>query len=463
MSSVRVRMYRQGLGDCFLLSFPRGSGESHVLIDCGVLKGTEDASENITRAANSIYVATGGKLDALVVTHQHWDHVSGFLQAQEVFDRFQVNEVWLAWTEDPADNLARELAGHKNKALTAVRQAARQLTATAEPSARQSGRRLANLLGFYGELGAAGQKTTVMAVEWVKGRSASFVRYLKPENAPFEPAILENVRIYVLGPPRDSGMLRRSDPSKRGSEVYELAGITGVDQGFLAAVNAAGDNSPSGGQPFDKWFAITDAEAWDNEFFGEHYGFEADDGLAWRRIETDWLAVAGRLALQLDSHTNNTSLALAFELIPSGRVLLFPGDAQVENWLSWSQRTWRIKDVQAGPAVTVENLLARTVLYKVGHHGSHNATLRAQGLELMTNSELTAMLPVDRKTARKLDWLMPFPSLYRRLLEKTNGRLLDLEFGLSCEKPTSASDQEWREFLSRTEVRPDWIDYRAPL
>ena len=36
--------------------------------------------------------------------------------------------------------------------------------------------------------------------------------------------------------------------------------------------------------------------------------------------------------------TNNTSLALAFELIEKGRVgkvLLFPADAQVGNWLSW--------------------------------------------------------------------------------------------------------------------------------
>ena len=46
---------------------------------------------------------------------------------------------------------------------------------------------------------------------------------------------------------------------------------------------------------------------------------------------------AGRLALQLDSDTNNTSLVLAIELIASGRVLLFPGDAQVGNWLSWHE------------------------------------------------------------------------------------------------------------------------------
>src|SRR5438067_12231439 len=119
MRSVRVRMYRQGLGDCFLLSFPRPGGQSQVLIDCGVLKGTEDATARITRVAESILETTGGRLDALVVTHQHWDHVSGFLQAEAVFDRLAIGEVWLAWTEDPADDLARDLAERKGKARAA--------------------------------------------------------------------------------------------------------------------------------------------------------------------------------------------------------------------------------------------------------------------------------------------------------------------------------------------------------
>src|SRR5262245_46716677 len=35
---VRVRMYRQGLGDCFLITFPREKREPvHILIDCGAL------------------------------------------------------------------------------------------------------------------------------------------------------------------------------------------------------------------------------------------------------------------------------------------------------------------------------------------------------------------------------------------------------------------------------------------
>ena len=112
--------------------------------------------------------------------------------------------------------------------------------------------------------------------------------------------------------------------------------------------------------------------------FGYNADFQLDSirepGLAAERVSYDGLgnvrkirSPAGRLALQLDSHTNNTSLALAFELIPSGRVLLFPGDAQVGNWMSWSGRRWQVQEGTTARNVTTEDLLVRTVLYKVGH------------------------------------------------------------------------------------------------
>lgn len=65
------------------------------------------------------------RLDALVVTHEHWDHISGFLQAEEIFNQLKVSEVWLAWTENPKDDLAKELGKRKARALRAIMAAAR--------------------------------------------------------------------------------------------------------------------------------------------------------------------------------------------------------------------------------------------------------------------------------------------------------------------------------------------------
>ena len=107
---IRVRMYRQGLGDSFLITYSDGNAESHLLIDCGVLKGTAEPEKKMQAVAQNVHETTNGHLDRLVVTHEHWDHLSGFLQAQAIFDTVEVGEVWLAWTEDPDDELAARVA-----------------------------------------------------------------------------------------------------------------------------------------------------------------------------------------------------------------------------------------------------------------------------------------------------------------------------------------------------------------
>ena len=49
---ARVRMYRQGLGDCFLITFRQGSKPFHVLVDCGVLVGTADTMKKVVAHAS---------------------------------------------------------------------------------------------------------------------------------------------------------------------------------------------------------------------------------------------------------------------------------------------------------------------------------------------------------------------------------------------------------------------------
>src|SRR5262245_65085340 len=103
-------MYRQGLVDCFLISLTRSNGEDYkIMIDCGVILGTPDPGTIMTKVVDNIVQATGGKVDMLLATHGHWDHLSGFIQAADAFKRLTVGEVLLAWTVDHKDELDGEL------------------------------------------------------------------------------------------------------------------------------------------------------------------------------------------------------------------------------------------------------------------------------------------------------------------------------------------------------------------
>jgi hypothetical protein len=141
-----------------------------------------------------------------------------------------------------------------------------------------------------------------------------------------------------------------------------------------------------------------------------------------RQIDNDWLSAAGPLALKLDSDTNNTSLVLAFDL-PDGTAMLFAADAQVGNWLSW--HTHDYVD-ETGKTHKAEQILNRTRFYKVGHHGSHNATLDKQGLAMMTRDDLVAAIPTDEELGKKQGggWQMPNPRVKAVLLERTKGRIM---------------------------------------
>ncbi len=105
---------------------------------------------------------------------------------------------------------------------------------------------------------------------------------------------------------------------------------------------------------------------------------------------------------------------LAFELVESGKYLLFVGDAQTGNWNSWDSIEWQ--DV----SVNTDQILENTIFYKVGHHGSHNAT-QPEVFEKINSPDLMAMIPVHRddpNLKKKKPWKMPAKQLYKRLMEK---------------------------------------------
>lgn len=373
-----------------------------------------------------IALMTGGVLDVVVGTHEHWDHLSGFTQAKEVFAGIQIREVWFSWAENPKDPDARKLDKYKGDAAAALAVAAIGLRDAEGLDDVANG--IDSLLGFVFD--ADGDKVRTAREALRSHPSVEVVRHLEPGTLAPLPEV-PSVRAYVLGPPRDTALLGIEDIV---SETYSFGGTSLAVAPLANAVslNCGGlriDDDPAApfdgsvGQPMDRLMAGD----WPNNpdssvsFFWDHYvGPEGDSTQDWRRIDYVWLTGAVEIALQLDGRTNNTSLVIALEIVETGRVLLFAADAQIGNWMSWDKIGF--PSAEDRPATTAEELIRRTVFYKVGHHGSRNAT-RATALEHMDSSMLVAFSPTDEALAAKVGWKdFPAPKTSQRIRELTSGR-----------------------------------------
>jgi hypothetical protein len=498
-----------------LLAFGTRSTPRYVLIDCGVHMRQSKGSQRMTEVMADIVAATGNQLDAVVATHEHVDHLSGFVQKGSPFvdDSVKVGQFWAAWTESPDDSQAKRLRRHRSAARSAIREAIKRLRAR---GAGLDADRLDGLVNFdslTGELGVASgngkraedqaPSTSAIALAWL-AQKAERVKYCEPGEVLTLDGV-EQLRAYVLGPPREETLLARDVPSggkqQNGSnEVY----MTGAAEllGLRLALDADGSLPPDRTRipehtrfPFDRslrrmfpqngpnaskaaWWQEAESVPLETRRLIESYFAQQ----TWRHIESDWLSAAEELALNLDSDTNNTSLVLAFEWgrPGSGQVFLFAADAQVGNWLSWRDQAYRVGRTE----LTADDLLRRTVFYKVGHHGSHNATMKRDtrsktaeyprgvpyGLELMS-PKLLAYIPVDRAAVKKpVDWHMPHPPMYKALLKKAAGRVLRAD-GLRREPGVEGSaacppengrfaplpglpDVQWRESQQRFATAP---------
>jgi glyoxylase-like metal-dependent hydrolase (beta-lactamase superfamily II) len=158
-AKVTIRFYCQGIGDCHLLRFKKEDGSVFwMMIDCGIHSSVKGGSAKIDAIVDNVALLTGKRLDVLVLTHEHWDHNSGFFSARDKFKEFKVGEVWMGWTENPADTQARDFDKFKGQALTALQRASQRLDGSRglspHLSAIQVG--LRQVLGF--NFGAKGEK-----------------------------------------------------------------------------------------------------------------------------------------------------------------------------------------------------------------------------------------------------------------------------------------------------------------
>lgn len=500
-----VRMYRIGHGDCFLIAFAGTDTKkpTYVWIDCGYKPGSQAKLPEPTTAsevAASIVASTGGFIDVAVITHEHQDHVNAITEMN--FRDLKVGTVWFAWTENPQDELANRLRQkYRDQLLGLIDAGSRLRAASARPGAADATSGAASSLAYVEEMlefelgeaaagfaGAAGLAATgsgkdpkdsfnKKAMKQLRDLAGGKVEFLYPHGKPLPLPGAASARVFVLGPPWNQAQIEALDPV--GEEEFHLAARR-PGHGFMAAASAL-DGTPD--SPFPRRFvvALDELDTYPElaDFLGRRYHSPADspepkdlegtaDNAAFRRIDEDWLLSAGQLALAMNNATNNASLVLAFELSPGGDVLLFAADAQAGSWRSWNGATWKDGDRD----VDAFDLLGRTVLYKVGHHGSHNATLDGRldsphaNLSWMGRENraprFAAMITAVRQWAMtKKDgaWNHPLPAIKDALLRKAAGRVLQTDTDIAAMK-LDPGDPEAAEFLARLSGGPLYFDLK---
>jgi beta-lactamase superfamily II metal-dependent hydrolase len=437
--TVNIKMYRlRELGDCFLLRFMNNGEKSHVLIDCGSYWNKTSSIERLKTIAGDIKEQLqGSPLNVIVGTHQHNDHLSGFVHAESIFRKIKPEQIWLSWLDDPESEVARKIGVDFNNYLTSLRHINKELKSSYFAGDKSIKKRITNLLGFYGiqeneRLTARTEKTPATLPAKARAILQKLGKkkpaYLSPGDVFNLPGISDGaVKVYVLGPPKNEEHLYKKEPRKDETFDHKLS-LNGVAaERFLTALKKLTGSSPAkhDDEPFP---------------FDEPYRDSADlddiekkyNKVAWRQIDLDWLNQAEQLALWLDDFTNNSSLVLAFEIVKSKKVLLFAADAQAGNWRSWKEIKW--KKMPAG--FNWLTLMNNTVLYKTGHHGSHNSTL-AEGLNNMTHEELVVLIPVEKSDPMVNfgeGWKMPAVNLYKELKKRSQYRIIRMDDGISKAK-----------------------------
>jgi beta-lactamase superfamily II metal-dependent hydrolase len=353
-TAVEVRSYQVGFGDCFLVSFLYSKGDKrHILIDFGTTelpKGLKP-SEHMRTVAEAIKQECAGRLTAVVATHRHADHISGFAtddksgHAGEIIAECKPRLVLQPWTEDPQAakdaKTASKTTTRSTKGFVAGLNAMHHVAAAVQQIAlsppRSMSAAIAKQLSFLGMDNIRNKSAVENLIQMGKAGRAVFANHGARSGLD---ALLPGVKVRVLGPPdltqsEKIKKMRSTDPD----QFWQLVGGPKA-LGALGAMDV--------GRRQAKARIPLPAEA---RWFSERLSVMTNEQLL-------------EIVRTLDDQMNNTSLILLFEF--GGKKLLFPGDAQIENW------SYALED--APNAAETRKLLAGVDLYKVGHHGSRNAT-----------------------------------------------------------------------------------------
>ena len=403
---LRIRMYRVGFGDFFLMTVPTDDGPKHILIDCGVTPGKTKKGDIGTIKAAVAHMAeeTGKKLALIIVTHRHQDHIIGFSRAAEIFNDFKVGAIWMSFWEteyDPSEKKEkkRSLANEFQAELTSLALDMQQHLAAADtddPDVEEVLAMLQNATGvdhmdFAAAGGASAKKpgkgggTNAASLAFLKtGLGVEPEFYVKGDE-PKLPKILKDAGLeaQILGPPpTDAADFMKLMDLKKGVGQY-FAPIDGRASPVVSHVIHVGVRRSTvrpdlpQSKKFDPFGTAWHAAATDypNSAFREllRTSEKSPSAAMEAAIQAAQPSLLFTAAKTLDTFLNNQSLVVFFTF--AGKKLLFAGDAQGGNWEYWMYGGTPEKAPSADKIdKDSASILSHLDFYKVGHHGSTNAT-----------------------------------------------------------------------------------------
>lgn len=358
---ITLRSYDVGFGDCYLLSFHYPGFDRHLLIDFGSTRLPPGKSEKnyLLKIAQQIALDCEGKLHAVIATHRHKDHISGFTTSQgkgpgQIIRDLKPDLVIQPWTEDEhaardARGPTRTAAGQRRAAhvrmLEDMNHFAGYVVSVSKRLRQKDLQAVKAQLEFLGDDNELANRDAVKNL-MTMGKKRRYVYFGAKSGLE---SILPGVTTRVLGPPT----LEQSNTiaKQRSSDKDQFWHLQAARQGFWSKRAAVAKAALAGGQAAQPPSLFPEYQdkrpPWDARWYRYHAQREHADGLL-------------SIVRVLDNQMNNTSVILLFEV--GDKTLLFPGDAQYENWMYALE--------QDGVAKS----LAKVNVYKVGHHGSLNAT-----------------------------------------------------------------------------------------
>ncbi len=374
-TNVSVRMYNVGFGDCFVVTVSRGDQTWRMLVDCGVHSQGHAKVDGVSRTIAEVVKAliadltavtpagTPPRLDVVVATHHHQDHITGFGVAD--WDGVDVGEVIIPFVENTADKDAQVL---RNSLVSTATKLNGIIEATAKRKQRNGGGNgftdalaLANSFAIN-SMGNAAATDRLLHRNGQHFREPTHDIFFAPDPDPAKNVIatpIDGVSIHILGPSRDPKQLGLMNPPAS-AEWLQLDPDQGLEE----------DDTPA---LFPAIYVVPDDEH--DELPIELT--KARASLRLSQLATSDEALLGAAAV-LERSVNNTSVYFVLDV--AGTRLLFVGDSQEGAW-----------EHVLGDAASRE-LVSNVAFYKIGHHGSHNATPKPF-VESVLGDGAYAMLP----------------------------------------------------------------------